>query len=138
MGRGDSRVASICLFKIAQAPALPGLLLYIFPELICEVRGRTFGDRCARQLLREDYRNLSLLGQLVGTVQACACESYMNRQPVQPPCPTVKVKPLKWKVDRGEQVAAALKQHLRVVGEENALAAAKAEVKKEDEKIFQF
>ena len=46
-------------------------------------------------------------------------------------------RPLKWEVDRAEQVAVALRQRLQVVREEIVAAAAKSEVKWEEEKISQ-
>ena len=114
---------------------MPSTLL----ELIGEVRDRTFGDSCAKQLLLEECRNWRL--PWVNRWEPYRHppgwpECYIDRQPV-PPLPTVKVKLLKWEVDRAEQVAVALRQHLQVVREETVSVAAKAEVKWEEEKISQ-
>ena len=77
------------------------------------------------------------LGQLVGAAKHPPSwpEHYIDWKPIPPPNPTIKVKPLKWNVDRAEQVAFALRQHLQTVREKTVAVAAKSKVKWEEEKI---
>ena len=158
---GGFSFASICIANISPILSLPGFpgvaWRGVLPSTPPELIDRAFGDSCAQQQSIVPgglFQEVEAIRERRALMEVCRDwrppwvngwepyrhppgwpEFYIDRKLVLPQ-PTDKAKPLQWEVDRVEQVAVALRQHLQGVREDTGAVAAKSEVKWEQEKIF--